>query len=65
MTAPRTPHPATLTCWSCHHYRLIGCALHNQGRPVGFPKLGPDFCAGFVYEPGSDESERQPEDIHA
>jgi hypothetical protein len=40
-----------LTCLSCAHYRVHGCAEHQ----TGWPREASTECWFFVYEPGSDE----------
>lgn len=39
-----------MSCWSCLFYRGSKCALKNSW----FPRR----CEEFIYEPGSDEEER-------
>lgn len=48
-----------LTCWSCLHYTLAGCAAGLSG----WPDARLSECIGASYEPGSDESEAK--DAHA
>lgn len=41
-----------MTCWSCIHYRIEGCAdwrTTEWGMNLG------QLCPGFIYEPGTDE----------
>lgn len=46
-----------LTCWSCANYRMGGCLRGIRG----WPRLGPESCRRFDYEPGADERERPPD----
>jgi hypothetical protein len=42
-----------MTCWSCTHYATDGIQCQREG----WPNIGPR-CDAFVYDPGSDECER-------
>ncbi len=47
-------HDAPLTCWSCLYGRTDGC----EADAVGWPWVELARCERGVYEPGSDEVER-------